>query len=188
MIDDDEAVRRVLAVEAPRSNPALAPRMRRCVVCKEVAALEDVAYRLFDETGQHIGNGTRHAAEYLRSVGMGGSPQTIRNRLVRHRDHIDSWLGRGGAVVPAHVEAGVQRIPEPAGPTRWLDAQQNAINLGNEALRLLAGRLDRMEDRDVIAVAKLGTVAAGQRGALEAKGKALSQVDQLLRLIAGAGA
>jgi hypothetical protein len=168
-------------------NPALAPRTRTCRVCREVAAIEDVAFRLYDERGRHLP--TRGAVEYLRSLGATGSSQALYNRVITHRKHIDRWLLRGAPVVPMQIEDGITRIPEPTGPTRWLDAQQNAIDLGNEALRDLRARLAAgdLETRDVLALAKLGVNAANTRGAMEQKGRALNQVDALLKLAAGIG-
>lgn len=166
-------------------NAALAPRAKRCVICAEVQALEDVAARLYDEKGRHLR--TRPVIEYLRSIGMGGSPQALYNRVITHRKHVDAWLLRGAPVVPMRVDEGLVRIPEPMGPTRWFDAQQNAIDLGNDALRDLNARLasGELDSKDVIALAKLGVSAANTRGAMEQKGKALNSIDQLLRLAAG---
>lgn len=166
-------------------NPAMAPRARTCLICKEVQALEDVAFRLYDEKGRHLP--TRPVIEYLRSIGIVGSPQKLYNRVITHRKHLDRWLLRGAVVSPLHIDEGISRIPEPAGPIRWLDAQQNAIDLGNEALRSLAARMasGELEVRDEIALAKLGVSSANVRGAMEQKGKALSSIDQLLRLAAG---
>jgi hypothetical protein len=188
---DDEALVRLEGIRPPKDtamyagNPALAPRVRTCSLCKEVQALEDVAIRLYDEKGRHLR--TKPVAEYLRSIGMGGTPQAVYNRIVRHRKHIDAWLTKGAPVVPMQVDEGISRIPAPTGPTSWIDAQQNAIDLGNEALRDLAAQLasGAMETPDVIALAKLGVSAANTRGAMEQKGKALNSIDQLLRLAAG---
>lgn len=166
-------------------NPALAPRSRTCKLCREVSALEDVALRLYDEQGRHLR--TKPVIEYLRSIGMTGTPQKLYNRVVTHRKHIDRWLTRGATVLPMNVESGVTRIPAESGPVRWIDAQQNAIDLGNEALRDLNVRLasGELETREVIALAKLGVSAANTRGAMEQRGKALNGIDQLLRLAAG---
>lgn len=166
-------------------NPALAPRAQRCVLCREVGAIEHVALLLYDEDLGKLP--TRPAIEYLRSLGSSGSPQTLYNRIIRHRNHIDRWLERGAKVIPAAIDNGVQRIPPPTGPVRWIDAQENAIALGNDAIRDLNVRLasGELETRDVIALAKLGVGAANVRGGMEQKGKALNSIDQLLRLAAG---
>ena len=166
-------------------NPSLAPRAASCVVCREVAAVEHVAMLMFSEDGSHLP--LKAAASYIRSIGMAGSPQTLHNRALSHRRHIDAWIGRGGAVAPMDLESGISRVPAPAGPVRWLDAQQNAIDLGNEALRDLAARLSAgaLESGEVISLAKLGVSAANTRGSMEQKGKALNGIDRLLQLAAG---
>lgn len=166
-------------------NAALAPRAKTCLICKEVEALEDVAFRLYDEEGRHLR--TKPVAEYLRSIGMSGTPQSLYNRIMTHRKHIDRWLLKGAVVVPLRIMGGLTRISEPTGPVRWMDAQQNGIDLGNEALRSLRARMDagELEPRDEIALARLGVSAANTRGAMEQKGKALNSIDQLLRLAAG---
>lgn len=186
----DEVVARIERVPPPgddqlrSGNPALAPRHARCRLCNEVSALEDVAFRLYDEKGRHLPTKPLHA--YLRSIGIAAAtPQSLYNRIKRHRDHIDAWLERGARVVPARLDDHTQRIPAVSGPVRWLDAQQNAIDLGDSAVDILKSRLDLMDDKNLIAVAKLGATAATARGNLEAKGKALSQVDKLLQLAAG---
>ncbi len=184
---DDEALARLSRVRAPspRGNPALAPRVQRCAVCKAVSALEHVAILLYDEDGEKLP--TRPVLAYVRSIGMGGSPQKLYNQVISHRNHIDRWLERGGIVTPAHVESEVQKIPPAMGPQRWIDVQQNAIDLGNEALRDLAVRLQSgaLETNEVVALAKLGVNAANTRGAMEQKGKALNGIDKLLQLAAG---
>ena len=166
-------------------NPSLAPRSRQCTVCREVAALEDIAFRLYDVEGRQLK--TKPVIEYLRSIGMGGTPQALYNRVITHRKHIDRWLLRGAEVTPGLIDAGVTKIVGPTGPVRWIDAQQNAIDLGSEALRDLAARLEsgELEAREVIALAKLGVSAANTRGTMEQRGKALNGIDQLIRLAAG---
>lgn len=167
------------------SNPALAPRVRTCSICKEVGALEHVALLMYDEDGKRLPGGP--VMDYLRSIGMAGSSQKLYSRIGSHRKHIDRWLERGAHVIPAAQEDNVVRIPASTGPVRWLDAQQNAIDLGNDALRELNVRLasGEMETKEVIALAKLGVGAANQRGNLEQKGRALSGIDRLLELAAG---
>lgn len=60
-----------------------------------------------------------------------------------------------------------------------------AIDTGLDALGLLQARLGTMEDRELIAVAKLGQAASSKRGDWEAKGRQLNQMDALIRLAAG---
>lgn len=167
------------------SNPTLAPRVRTCVVCKEVGALEHVALLLYDADITHLP--TKPVTEYLRSLGMAGTPQVLYNRAVAHRKHVDRWMARGGHVIPADADGGVVRVIPAMGPQRWLDVNQSAMDLGNEALRDLNARLasGELETRDVIALAKLGVGAANTRGALEQKGRALNGIDRLLQLAAG---
>ena len=75
-------------------NPALAPRVKRCTLCQEVEALEDVAARLYDEDGRHLR--TKPVIEYLRSIGVGGTSQALYNRVTRHRKHVDLGSLKGG--------------------------------------------------------------------------------------------
>lgn len=167
-------------------NPALAPRLPGCRVCSAVHALEDVAWRIWREDGSFIGY--TDAAAYLRSIGMTGSDEAIRKRIARHRAHVEAWLAEGApnAYTPG-VEA-VRRIATAErGPVRWLDVAQTGAELGMESLRLLSMRLGTMDDRDLIAVAKLGLGAANKIGDMEARGRALYQVDGILRLAAGLG-
>lgn len=164
---------------------AVAPRSKSCSICKEVSAVEHVTMMLFDEAGNHLP--AKPAIAYVKSIGVAGTPTQLYNRLVTHRKHVENWIRRGQVVAPMEGEGSVVRIGESTGPTRWLDAQQNAIDLGNEALRDLAARLavGALEPKEVIALARIGVSAANTRGALEQKGKALSGIDRLLQLAAG---
>lgn len=169
-------------------NHALAPRKRQCSICKAVAHLEDVAIRLWDEHGNALP--PKAALEYLRGIGMGGTDQAIRDRIKTHRTHVEKWMSEGAVTVysPARAESKVIRVDDtPRGPSRWLDVQQQGMDIGSEALRLLADRLGTMEDKELIAVAKMGQSAASKRADLEAKGRHLAQVDELLNLVATAG-
>lgn len=180
-------------------NLALAPRQKRCALCNEVTAIEDVTWRLLDAEGNTILKGTREAAQYLRSIGMAGTPQALLNRLVLHRRHVLRWfraqrirametgVETDGVVVPMQVENGVQRIPPPTGDVRWLDVMQSGMDLGSEALRQAMSRLTSgdMEDKDVISLAKLGVTTATTRANIELKGRKASGIDELLKLAAG---
>lgn len=167
------------------SNPTFAPRVRTCPVCKEVGALEHVALLLYAEDGTHLP--TKPVTEYLRSLGMAGSPQKLYNRVLSHRKHIDRWLARGGHVIPAASDDNVIRIPPPTGPQRWIDVQQKAMDLGNDALADLNARMaaGELETRELLALAKLGVGTANTRGRMEQQGRALNGIDRLLQLAAG---
>jgi len=167
------------------TNPTLAPRARACTICTQVTAVEHVALLMYDPDGNRLP--PKPVVDYLQSIGMTGAPKIIRRRVGSHRAHIDRWIERGAKVIPIAYEGVVAHIPPPTGNTRWIDAQQNAIDLGNEALRDLAARLDsgEMGTSDIIALAKLGVSAANTRGAMEQKGKALNGIDRLLQLAAG---
>lgn len=164
------------------ANLALAPRMARCRVCKEVSHVEDVTMRLFDEDGGRLK--LTQATSYVRSLGMAGSDRTLWKTLGNHRDHIERWMDRGAAVAPKTPD-GVTVITERTGPSRWLDVNQAQLEVGLEASRLAMERLPEMEDQDLVAVMRVGALAAGKRGELESRGRSLDQVDALLMLAAG---
>jgi len=167
------------------TNPTLAPRVRACAICKEVQAVEHVALLMYDEDGNRLP--TKPVTEYLRSIGMTGTPNALTGRVATHRKHIDRWIERGSKVIPATHDDGITRIGPQMGSQRWIDVNQNAMDIGNDALRDLAARLDsgEMSTSDVIALARIGVGAATTRGALEQKGKALTGIDRLLQLAAG---
>lgn len=166
-------------------NPALSPRSTACLICKEVADLADVALRLWDEDGERLSLGPQRVAKYLAAIGVPGSPRALQARAVRHRDHCERYMGGERKLVAA--DDLVVKIAQPMGPARWLDVQQDAMNLGRDALAALAERLRTggMEDKDIVALAKLGAATAGKRADLEAKGRKLNQMDELLQLAAG---
>jgi hypothetical protein len=101
-------------------------------------------------------------------------------RLKMHADHVEVSMLGGQPAAPGALT----RI-EPAGPSHWLDVNQNAVNIGNEALGVIQSHLGDMEDKELVAVAKLGVTAAQKVGDWEAKGRKLAQVDSLIRLASG---
>lgn len=163
-------------------NGALVPRKAGCWVCEKVATPEDVTVRLFSEDGTRLsGRGAySSAANYVRGICHGQvSTATMNRRLANHADHVEVAM-RGGPAAPSALT----RI-EPPGPAYWLDVNQNAINVGNQAIGAIAARLPDMEDKELVAVAKLGIVAAQKVGDWEAKGRKLAQIDSLIRLASG---
>jgi hypothetical protein len=163
-------------------NGALVPRKAGCWVCEKVAAPEDVTVRLFSEDGtRRAGRGAyTAAATYVRDIWTGQvSADTLNRRLANHADHVELAM-RGAPALPSALT----RI-EPAGPAYWLDANQNAVNVGNEALGMIHERMGDMEDKELVAVAKLGVVAAQKVGDWEARGRKLAQVGSLIRLASG---
>jgi hypothetical protein len=143
--------------------------------------VEDVTVRLFSADGtRRFGRGaTADAAEYIRAMGITLSEGSMGFRLSAHADHVEIGM-QGGIARPAALT----RVAPP-GPSHWLDVNQNAVNLGNEALGVIASHLPEMEDKALIAVAKLGVEAAQKVGDWEAKGRKLAQIDSLIRLASG---
>jgi hypothetical protein len=163
----------------------MAPRHHRCAICRKVTAIEHVALMMYDETMEPLP--ISPVVDYLQSIGMGGTRRQFVRRISAHRKHIDAWIERGARVLPVHEASNVIRIPPKTGDTRWIDVSQNAMDVGNDALRELNARLQtgEMETGEVIALARLGVTAATNRGALEQKGRALTGIDRLLQLAAG---
>ena len=120
------------------------------------------------------------AASYVRDLGYPRvSYATMNRRLSGHADHVEVAM-QGGPALP-----GTLTRVEPPGPAYWLDVNQNAVNVGNSALGAISARLGDMEDKELVAVAKLGVVAAQKVGDWEAKGRKLAQIDSLIRLASG---
>jgi hypothetical protein len=162
-------------------NGALVPRKAGCWICERVGSPEDVTVRLFSENGiRRTGRGsTTAAAAYVREIGFSMAGDILRRRLMNHGDHVEIAM-RGGPALPDALT----RV-EPPGPSHWLDVNQNAVNVGNEALGVIQAHLGDMEDRELVAVAKLGVTAAQKVGDWEAKGRKLAQIDSLIRLASG---
>jgi hypothetical protein len=161
----------------------LVPRKRGCWVCEHVATPEDVTVRLFSEDGtRRQGRGaTSDAAQYIRGIlGKGNvSSETLSKRLANHASHVELAM-QGGPAAPGAL------VPlEPEGPAYWLDVNQNAVNVGNAALGVIATRMPDMEDKELVAVAKLGVTAAQKVGDWEAKGRKMAQIGDLIRLASG---
>jgi hypothetical protein len=160
-------------------NGVLVPRAASCWVCRTVGVVEDVTVRLFTADGARRAD-YRDAKEYVRAIGYGSiSDRTMTRYLSEHARHVEAALG-GGPAAPSELT----RI-EPPGPAHWLDVNQNAVEVGNAALARLNARLEVMEDRELVAVAKLGVSAAQKVGDWEAKGRKLAQVDEIIKLASG---
>ena len=161
-------------------NGVLVPRSASCWVCRHVAVVEDVTVRLFHEDGERKAN-YREDREYVRAIGYTSvTDRTMTGYLSEHAKHVEVAMRGSAPAAPSELT----RIAPP-GPAHWLDVNQNAVNVGNEALAQLHARLDVMEDRELVAVAKLGVMAAQKVGDWEAKGRKLAQVDELIRLASG---
>lgn len=165
-------------------NPVLAPRKPKCRACNHVASIEDVTIRLYDPDLNPLP--LAGAVEYLRTVGMDGTNRQLRAIALVHRRHVDKFIERGGAVAPAELKDGVSRIPPPVGNTRWVDVNQQGMDVGSTALQQIGERMKTggMEDKDLIAVAKIGQGAATVRATLEMKG-ALKRAEAIARLASG---
>lgn len=160
--------------------PTLVPRDRRCGICKSVAKIEDVTVRLFDP--EHNPLPPKEAVDYLRSIGRSGSYEALSKQVKTHQKHVAKALAGDGEVAP--VSRMEPMVPVGGAPT-WLSLNEAAVDTGMDALSMLRARLDAMDDRDLIAVAKLGQTASSKRGDWEAKGRQLNQMDSLIKLAAG---
>ncbi len=162
----------------------MAVRADRCRICRSVAYVEDVNARLFDSEGVPKRQ-WKAAADYLRSVGVSGSYSTLVSQLQGHQKHVAQYLA-GAPAAPA--AGGVTRLTVSDTPADWLDVNQQAMNIGLEALRGLAGRLQsgELEVKEEMELARLGLGAAHKRGDHLTRGKLLrDQAEDLLRLASG---
>lgn len=163
-------------------NGALVPRKAGCFICERVANPEDVTTRLFSPDGIRLqGRGAYDAAvSYLRGMGPTASKSIRVNRLKVHGEHVELSMRGGQPALPGSL------MPvQPPGPAYWLDVNQNAINVGNDALGEISRRMPEMEDKELVAVAKIGVTAAQKVGDWEAKGRKLAQIGDLIRLASG---
>lgn len=163
-------------------DPLLAPRRSTCKVCILVADPGAVTELLYDAALDHTP--PRPALEYLRSVGIAVTERNLRAMVAGHRRHVDKFLDRGGNVAPAQFVDGISRIDPKR--TSWVELNQQGMNAGASALDILKDRLQHMEDKDLISVARMGQAAASTRASLEMKG-AMKRAEEIARLAAGLG-
>ena len=164
--------------------PTVAARADTCKVCLSVAYVEDVNARLFDADLERVRD-LRPARDYVRSCGMAGSDAVLGRQLKAHAAHVAAFMA-GAPVAPGTNR--VQRVSVNDTPREWLQVNQQAMDLGFEALRGLAGRLQsgELDAREEIALAKIGLEAAHKRGDHLTRGKLLrDQAEDLLRLASG---
>lgn len=165
-------------VELP--NLGLVRRHPTCWVCRHVSKVEHVTVLLLDEAGQPLP--TRPAMEYLASIGHSASRGTWSGRLRSHRAHVLRDLAKGGVVYSPVAVHKIAPVAPQGGPPTWVRTPDRAMALGMDALEQLGTRLEEMGDADLVSVARLGLTAAGMRGAWEAKGRQLGQLDALIDL------
>jgi hypothetical protein len=180
--DDDPPVLRIVP-SYDGANPRLSPRSTACSVCRDVTELADVNLRLWDEEANRIPGGAQQVARYLASIGIAGSKRALEARVEKHRDHAERYADGERKNVSASGEVIIPKL----GPARWLDVQQDAMDAGRSAIAAATERLTEggMQNKDIIALAKLGVGAAGKRADLEARGRKLNQMDELLQMAAG---
>jgi hypothetical protein len=163
-------------------NGALVPRKAGCWICERVANPEDVTVRLFGPDGIRLqGRGAyTAAANYVKGMGYTVAHDLMIRRLKIHGEHVELSMQAGKPALPGSL------IPvKPEGPAYWLDVNQNAVNVGNDALSMISQRMPEMEDKELVAVAKIGVTAAQKVGDWEAKGRKLAQIGDLIRLASG---
>lgn len=163
-------------------NGSLVPRRVGCWICERVASPEDVTVRLYSPDGIRLtGRGAYAAAAgYVKGMGYSIPHDQMIRRLKAHGEHVEVSMQGGQPAAPGAL------IPVvPPGPAYWLDVNQNAVNVGNDALTMISGRMAEMEDKELVAVAKIGVTAAQKVGDWEAKGRKLAQIGDLIRLASG---
>ncbi len=164
--------------------PTLAVRSDKCRVCASISYIEDVNARLFDGTMNPVGD-IRPAIDYARSCGMAGSDASLRRSLKAHAAHVYQYI-HGAPAAPGANR--VQRITVNDTPREWLQVNQQAMNVGMDALASLASRLQdgALDAREEMELARLGLAAAHKRGDHLTRGKLLrDQAEDLLRLASG---
>jgi hypothetical protein len=166
-------------------NGALVPRKAGCWICERVASPEDVTVRLFGPDGIRLqGRGAyTAAANYVKGMGYTVSHDLMIRRLKIHGEHVELSMDTRLGLQPALPGSLAPVVPP--GPAYWLDVNQNAVNVGNDALSMISSRMPEMEDKELVAVAKIGVTAAQKVGDWEAKGRKLAQIGDLIRLASG---
>jgi len=73
----------------------------------------------------------------------------------------------------------------PVFPTDYGSVTEMAAQVGMQAMTTIRGRIPTMDNRDLVAVAKLGTAAAGQREALRLRAQEVDQSQAIVEAITG---
>jgi hypothetical protein len=159
-------------------NPALVRKFpATCAICRDVAAIEDVNARCVDEYGERRRGFYKAVQEYLKGVGSEGYGRSV---VTKHADHVSRDMKHPPAEMHPAKAVGVT----PAGvPATWFDLQEQGMEVGMDALREAEGRIAMMEDKDLIALAKLGITAASKRADIESRGRQTGQVLEAVMLI-----
>jgi hypothetical protein len=159
----------------------VAPRRRECKVCSlspEEVALVNAA--IWPEPGVAV-RGRNYRADAVRAAAAQGlvvDPKTVS----RHSAHVEaSW----------HVAT--PKKPAAAGevavfPTDYQSVASRMSGLGMAAADRIEERIPEMDDRDLVAVAKLGQTAAAQRESLRLRQQEGERATGLLEALFGSAA
>lgn len=149
-------------VSVRRKNVLVAPRSRACRICKELvpALIADVNAAIWPEPGVAVRARDYRiaAARVCRAHGL----EVEEKSVTRHAKHIEASWHR----VTTERPAGSSEIA--VFPTDYQSVAQHAAQLGMQAMGVLSKRVAQgtMEDRELVATAKLGVGAVQQREAL----------------------
>lgn len=161
----------------PAVSPALVRRKRNCTICRSVAAIEHVNVLIVATDGTRRRDYRRAVGEYLRGMGVSVGVKAIEGHARHVMDDIANPPRR------ALLDRMVPVAPDGV-PASWLDVNEQGLGVGMEALRDLRARLPDLDDKDLIAVAKMGLSAAGKRADIEARGRAMGATLNALAALA----
>lgn len=156
----------------------VAQRARDCKVCAlPPAQLAEVNAAIWPEPGEKWrAKGYREAAVRVCAV---YDLEVEVKTITRHAVHIErSWHRASNRSKPGPGEITVF-------PTDYQSVATQAAGLGAQAMGHLAERLPEMEDRDLVAVAKLGVNAATGREALRMRAQEVDQAATIVQALMG---
>lgn len=139
-------------------NFMYAPKKAGCKVCTiPQPGWSEVNAAVWDNQERR----TDYAAAGTRACAAQGTPVNIKT-LVKHVEHIEASWHSGLQYPPTSREHSVF-------PVDYVSLTERAARMGSDAMQHLTERLDGMETKDLIAVAKLGIGARQHERGIEAK-------------------
>lgn len=157
----------------------VAPRKRGCSLCGGLSPREvaDVNAAIWPEGPEHA-RSRSYRTDGVRVAAANGLTVEAKT-ITRHADHIEASFH---IATPKH--------PPVAGdiavmPTDYESVMTKMADVGMRAADRIVDRIDEMDDRDLISVAKLGQTAAAQREALRLRKNEGAQSGLLLQALFG---
>ncbi len=157
----------------------VAQRSRMCRICTALPAeaVADVNATIWPEPGASV-RARNYRMDATRAAAAHGLEIEAKT-VSRHARHVEASWHKVTAVMPAAPGE------VPVFPVDYASMADQAAQVGAHAMKRIGERIGVMDDRELVAVAKMGVTTATQREALRMKAQEVDQNGAILRALMG---